>query len=111
MSIQRIATVVPVDDLPAAVTTWGALLGAPPTFVDGDRWAQFDVAGARLALAGTDRVSDRVGVMLKVDDLAQARAAAADAGLPVSAPQTGTHEVRCVAQTPDGTPIVLYAEL
>jgi hypothetical protein len=29
----------------AAVERWEQLLGLPPTFVDGDRWAQFDVGG------------------------------------------------------------------
>ena len=39
----------------AAAKVWAALLGVAPTFVDGDRWAQFDVNGKRIALAGTDR--------------------------------------------------------
>ena len=59
MEVQSIATVLPVDDVAAAARAFAALLGAAPTFVDGDRWAQFDVAGRRVALAGTDRVSDK----------------------------------------------------
>ena len=84
-------------------------MGAAPTFVDGDRWAQFDVAGRRLALAGTDRVSDQAGIMIKVADLTAARADALAAGLAVSEPQTGPHEVRCVVTAPGGWPVVLYA--
>ncbi|HEX4183871.1 MAG TPA: hypothetical protein VHY34_11500, partial [Caulobacteraceae bacterium] len=76
MSIEGVATVLPVDDVGAAAKVWTALLGVEPTFVDGDRWAQFDVGGRRIALAGTDRVSNLPGVMLKVVDLEAARATA-----------------------------------
>ena len=55
MDIEGVATVLPVDDVAAAAEIWAALLGVAPTFVDGDRWAQFDVAGRRIALAGTGR--------------------------------------------------------
>ena len=111
MEIQGLNPVLPVDDLAAAVETWSALLGAKPTFVDGDRWAQFDVGGRRLALAGTDRVSDVAGVMIKVDDLAGAREAALSKGLMVSEPKQGPHEVRCVVVTPGGWPAIFYQPL
>jgi hypothetical protein len=109
MDVQKIATVIPVDDLPAAVGQWKALLGAEPTFVDGHRWAQFDVAGARIALAGTDRTSNQAGLMLKVADLEAARAAAAALGLAVGSAEEGPHEVRCLVEGPGGTPLTLYA--
>jgi catechol 2,3-dioxygenase-like lactoylglutathione lyase family enzyme len=109
VQVERVATVLPVADLAAAVTAWSALLGAEPTFVDGDRWAQFDVGGARIALAGSDRTSDLPGLMLKVADLDAARAEAAAQGLAVTEPQTGPHEVRATVTGPDGVPVVLYA--
>lgn len=108
MDIQGLNPVLPVDDLDQAVAVWTALLGVKPTFVDGDRWAQFDVAGRRLALAGTDRVSEAAGVMIKVGDLAAALDAARGQGLAVGAPQEGPHEVRCVVMTPGGWPAILY---
>jgi hypothetical protein len=111
MDVQKIATVIPVDDLHAAVGRWKALLGAEPTFVDGDRWAQFDVAGARIALAGTDRTSNRTGLMLKVTDLEAARAAAEALGLAVGSAEEGPHEVRALVEGPDGVPLTLYAPL
>jgi len=106
--IQGLNPVLPVDDLNQAVGVWSALLRAGPTFVDGDRWAQFDVGGRRLALAGTDRVSDRAGVMIKVTDLAASLDAARGQGLDVGEPQEGPHEVRCVVMTPGGWPAILY---
>ncbi len=109
MDIQGVTPVLPVEDVAEAARVWARLLGAPPTFVDGDRWAQFDVAGRRIALAGTDRVSDRAGVMIKVADLAAARAAALAAGLAVTEPSEGGHEIRCVVTAPGGWPVVLYA--
>jgi hypothetical protein len=109
MNVERIATVIPVADLASAVEAWTTLLGATPTFVDGDRWAKFDVAGARIALAGSDRTSDDPGLMLKVPDLDEARAQAQAQGLAVTEPQMGPHEVRATVTGPGGVPVVLYA--
>jgi hypothetical protein len=109
MDIEGVATVLPVDDVAAAAEIWAALLGAAPTFVDGDRWAQFDVAGRRIALAGTDRVSNLPGVMLKVADLDAARARASGAGLTLGPVEEGPHELRCLVESPGGWPVVLYS--
>jgi hypothetical protein len=91
------------------VATWSGLLGVEPTFVDGDRWAQFDVAGSRVALSGADRVGDDPALMLKVADLAAAREQATGLGLRVGEPQEGPHEVRCLVEGADGVAVVLYA--
>lgn len=109
MEIQGVASVLPVDDVAAAAETWAALLGVAPTFVDGERWAQFDVAGRRLALAGTDRVSNLPGVMIKVSDLEAARARAEAQGLTVGPVQEGPHEQRCLVDGPGGWPVVFYS--
>jgi hypothetical protein len=109
MEIQGLTTVLPVDDMAAAVATWSGLLGVRPTFVDGAAWAQFDVAGKRIALAGTDRTSDKAGVMVKVDDMAAARARAIAEGLACDDIKEGAHELRCTVTGPGGWPIVLYA--
>ncbi|GGM94867.1 hypothetical protein GCM10011609_35430 [Lentzea pudingi] len=108
MSAERIATMIPADDLAGSVALWSALLGVPPTFVDGDRWAQFDVAGGRLALAGTDRVHDGPAVLVRVPDLERAHASAKDSGLEVGPITEGPHELRCVVTVPDGTAVVLH---
>ncbi len=109
MDVQGVTPVLPVPDVAEAAAVWSALLGVPPTFVEGDRWAQFDVAGKRVALAGTDRVSDRAGVMIKVGDVAAARDAARAAGMQTGDIQEGPHELRCVVTAPGGWPVVLYA--
>src|SRR4051794_3234879 len=109
IQVQSMATVLPVDDVPAAVAAWTALLGTEPTFVDGTRWAQFDFDGRRIALAGTDRTSDKAGVMLKVQDLDAAKVALQTAGLDPSEVEEGPHERRLTADGPGGWPIVMYA--
>ena len=109
MTIESITSVIPVDDLPAAVKTWTALLGVAPTFADGDKWAQFDVAGRRIALAGTDRFSDSPSVMIKVSDLTEARRRAVEQGLQVGAISDGAHEQRLEVRTPGGWPVTFYA--
>ncbi len=104
MAAEKLNAVLPADDLAGAVAWWSELLGVEATFVDGDRWAQFDLGGGRLALAGADRASDRAGVMVKVDDLDTAAAALAGCG-PV---EEGPHERRATVIGPDGTPVTLY---
>ncbi|MDG2114912.1 MAG: bleomycin resistance protein, partial [Actinomycetota bacterium] len=94
MSAERISPVVPVEDMDTAVTAWSLVLGVEPTFVDGDRWAQYDVGGSRLALAGTDRASDEAGVMIKVDDIDASHQAYSEGGLMVGPISEGAHEVR-----------------
>ena len=109
MEIERLSTVLPVEDLQEAVSAWSALLGLSPAFVDGDRWAQFDVAGGRLALAGADRLSDASAVMLKVVDLDRAAAAAERDGLEVGPIEDGPHERRCLVRGMPGGDVMLYA--
>jgi len=109
MKIQHLGSVLPVPDIGLAVSAWSALLGVAPRFVDEDRWAQFEVGGFRLALAGTDRDSDSAGVMVKVDDLEEARERAQNLGLEVSQTRQGPHEARFTATAPGGWPILFYA--
>jgi catechol 2,3-dioxygenase-like lactoylglutathione lyase family enzyme len=104
-----IAAVLPVPDLAAAVRFWSATLGVEPTFVDGERWAQFDLAGRRLALAGSDRPSEKAGVMVKVEDLEHARTSLEAAGLEVGEIERGPHEDRLLADSPGGWPLTLYS--
>lgn len=111
MPVERLSFVLPVADLDAAVAFWSALLEVDPTFVDGDRWAQFDYAGARLALAGTDRVIDQPGLMLKVAELGAACDAVRAAGRSVSDITIGAHERRCTGTDTDEWPIIMYETL
>jgi hypothetical protein len=109
--VEKLSMVLPVPDLAAAVAVWKEVLGVEPTFVDGDRWAQFDHAGARLALAGTDRLADEPGVMVKVKDLDAACERLREAGCTVGEPSTGAHERRASATGPGGWPIIVYSPL
>lgn len=102
------ALVVPVDDLAAGVAAWSRVLGAEPTFVDGDRWAQFDVAGGRIALAGTDRATAGPAPMLKVDDVDTARTVAGSVSWSVGPVVDGRHERRCTATTDGGDEVLLH---
>ncbi|HEV2362783.1 MAG TPA: VOC family protein [Caulobacteraceae bacterium] len=109
MEIQSLTTLLPVDDLAAAVAFFEGLFGREPTFVDGDRWAQFDLAGRRLALAGRDRPSVRAGIMVKVDDLEAARRRVGELGFEAGEIEEGPHERRFTAAGPGGWPVVCYA--
>lgn len=109
MNVEAVAAVLPVESVAEAAKVWAELLGAQPTFVDGERWAQFDIGGRRIALAGTDRVSDKAGLMIKVSDLAAARARAEALGLAPSAISDGPHERRFTAEAPGGWPVTFYA--
>ena len=109
--VEKLSMVLPVPDLAVAVAVWTEVLGIEPTFVDGDRWAQFDHAGARLALAGTDRLADKPGVMVKVKDLDTACEVLRQAGCTLGEPSTGAHERRVAATGPGGWPIIAYSPL
>ena len=114
ISVQRVSTVVPTDDLAGALRVWKGLLGVEPTFVDGDRWTQFDVAGARIALSGTDRVHgahDAPALMVRVADLEEARADALAMGLKAGEVTRGPHESRCVVTMPGPCAVILYSSL
>lgn len=101
--------VVATANLHEAIRVWSELLGAQPTFVDGTRWAQFDLGHGRLALAGNDRVTQAPAVMLKVADVEQARARAIALSLPAAPLQHGPHEVRCLVQNINGWDLIFYA--
>jgi hypothetical protein len=109
MSAQSLSAAFPVADMGAAVKFVSAVLGTEPTFVDGDRWAQFDVNGGRLALAGTDREGEGASVMVKVADLEAALAPLREAGFEVGESVEGPHETRVRVVGPDGWAAVLYS--
>lgn len=109
MQVEKVATIVPVDDLGKAVKTWSELLGVDPTFVDGDRWAQFDIAATRISLAGADRTSDEVSVMLKVTDLDYAHSAAQSPERIVGDIEVGPHERRFQVTEGSFPPVIFYS--
>jgi hypothetical protein len=109
MDIQRIGFVCPVPDIADAIRVLGILLGAEPSLADGGRWAQFDVAGARIALAGSDRFSDAPGLMIKVADCDAAVRELGAAGLDVGPVVSGPHEQRAQVTIPGGWIAMLYS--
>lgn len=110
MSVDRISPIVPVDELAAAVDVLATILGRDPTFVDGDRWAQFDAGGSRVMLAGTDRETDGPSLAVKVDHLDAVLARLRAADVTIGPPAEGPHERRAVIPPGHGFPwsIVLY---
>ena len=103
-----LAAVFPAADLGGGVRFVSAVLGLEPTFVDGSRWAQFDLGGARLALASGPESSGAAQLMVKVADVAAVGERLARAGYDVADPVTGPHEVRLSVTGPDGWSVVLY---
>ncbi len=93
MTIQRISPAYPAENLPAAVELLTALIGEP-TFVDGQRFAQFDANGTRIMLAGTDRDADVPFLAVKVDDLDATVNRLRTSGFTMSEPTRGPHERR-----------------
>jgi len=94
--------------MPGAVDFVSAVLGIEPTFVDGGRWAQFDLNGARLALAAGAESSGAAQVMVKVADVEAVAGRLAKAGWDVAGPVAGPHEVRVTVTGPDGWTVVVY---
>jgi hypothetical protein len=109
MAALSITTVVPVADLAAGVAEWTIVLGVEPTFVDGDRWAQFDVGATRLALAGTDTPDSAVSVMVKVDDIGAHTQTVRSQGIETTEPTSGAHEMRATVTHSSGVVTTLYS--
>ena len=103
-----VAAVFPAARLADGVEFMKAVLGIEPTFVDGERWAQFDLGGARLALASGAESSGAAQAMVKVVDATAAAERLARAGYDVAGPVTGPHEVRFSVTGPDGWSVVVY---
>jgi catechol 2,3-dioxygenase-like lactoylglutathione lyase family enzyme len=108
MQVERLSFVLPVADMQRSVAFWTEVLGVEATFVDGDRWAQFDVGGGRLSLAGRDRVSELPGAMINVSDLYAVRRVIVARGITADEIDEGEHERRCVATDTEGWPVILY---
>ncbi|MFX0577537.1 VOC family protein [Nocardia nepalensis] len=107
--IERLGTIFPADNLTAAIDLLVAVLGATPTFVDGDRWAQFDIGPTRIMLAGADE-RDIPSLAVKVGDLDATLARLRTAGFAADDPVTGPHERRTSVRPSLESPwaIVLY---
>ena len=103
-----LAPVLPVPDLTEAIDTWKTVLGVEPTFIDGDKWAQFDLEGRRLILSGTDRIAETPSIMVKTADVADARTRMSSAGLSFGDAYRHGGELRSNALGPGGWTIVLY---
>ena len=94
MIATSVSPVIPVTDIKAAVESWERLLGLSPTFVDGDRWAQFDVGGTRISLAGSDITSDNPGILIKTECLETLHESLKESGVTVGELVDGIHETR-----------------
>jgi predicted enzyme related to lactoylglutathione lyase len=101
----------PVADVGAAVAFYANTFGLAPMFVDGQRFAQLDAGGTRLALAGpTEDITDgSAAASFKVSDVEESLQRLIKAGGEVvRPPEHGPHEVRAVARDPWGNLLVVY---
>ncbi|MEV0293616.1 hypothetical protein [Nocardia sp. NPDC050710] len=110
MSVERIGTILPADNVPAAVDFLTAVLRTPATFVDGDRWAQFDIGPVRVSVAGTDREGEAAALSVKVTDLDATLNRLRETGCAVADPVIGPHERRVSVRLDRQSPwtVVLY---
>jgi hypothetical protein len=110
MDVQSFTPVFPMPALEEAIPFFSRLLGIDPTYVDDDRWAQFDLRGRRLALSGTHRIADEPALMIKVKDIGGARQELIGAGFEVGEIFVGAHEHerRCVVAAPFEWVVMLY---
>ena len=102
-----------VADMDRAAKFYAETLGLPVKFRDGDKWTQFDVGGAALALA--DRSQAQVGpgegatVVLEVVDLEVARQELIRKGLETTdIVDMGGHGQYFTVRDPDGNVIQLF---
>lgn len=106
--MSTLTTVLAVSDMRAAVEAWRKILGVEPAFVDGERWAQFNMGSARLALAGADQADRAPALMLKSENLDEQRAHLVASGVTVSEIKSGPHELYFEAHATDGWRATFY---
>jgi hypothetical protein len=104
---EKLSVVVPADRLDESVEFWSYIIGTP-TFVDGKRWAQYDVGGTRLALGAGGERPEVTTVLVKVSNLDAAIAQLAERGIELDGIEEGEHERRVATQGPSGEVVVLY---
>lgn len=102
-----------MDDIPAAVAFYSAVLGLPTRFVDGERYAALDGGAATLALAAdTENVANIASAAFKVDDVdGFVERLLAEGGQVIEPPADGPHERRVVVSDPWGNRVIAYAAL
>ncbi|MBA0126563.1 bleomycin resistance protein [Haloechinothrix sp. YIM 98757] len=113
MNASRMNPILPVSDLPHVVAVLTSILGRRATFVDGERWAQFDLGGGRLALAAGGAAEDGPALAVKVSRLDATVARLRADGYRVGDTGRGPHE-RSATVTVDGATgwsVVLYEPL
>lgn len=108
MAVEKLNPVLAAADLAGAADFWETLLQISPTFVDGERWAQFDVGPTRIALAGCDWPFEDVAIMLKVADIQGEVDRLSAAGIAISGVEAGAHELQAALKDPSGRSIILY---
>ncbi|MDV6284518.1 VOC family protein [Rhodococcus jostii] len=114
VSPARLRQVVhPVDDVPAAVSFYTAVLGVPTRFVDGNRYAALDAGPVTLALAAdTEDIAGIAAAAFKVDDIDSfVDRLIAAGGHVIQLPTDGPHERRVVGSDPWGNRVIAYAAL
>ena len=106
--------IVPVDDVAAAVAHYTGELGLRVRFQDGDRWAELELNGPSLALAGPGEqpAGTEIALGLKVTDLDAALARLSkQGGTVLTEAHDGAHERRGCVRDRFGTVLALYAPL
>lgn len=110
MEVESLSVSVPTDAMGESLAFWSVLLG-PATFVDGGRWAQYDVGAHRLSLAGGDQRPDRLSILVRVTNLERALEEAQTAGIKYSEVATGPHERSSELVGPTDERVVVYETL
>jgi len=109
LEIERVAYVITSEEWLEDIQVLTALFGAP-SMIDGEAWAQFDIGGARVCLAGADERVESVAMMCKVADFAATSNILTAHGYRVGPVERWAHEERVVAARKDRQ-IVLYRPL
>lgn len=103
----------PVKDMKQTCEFYSETLGLQLKFIDGDNWAQFNVSGYTIALAGPKESPEGIEkgavVTLSVDDLEAVREKLLNKGVFISEIRDmGSHGKTCWLKDPEGNIIQLH---
>jgi predicted enzyme related to lactoylglutathione lyase len=103
-----------VAEMDRALAFYGAVLGTPPLFRDGDRWCQFRLGGGDFALSAPAEAAPGAQgsiVVFETDNLdAAAEKVVAAGGRVLGGRDMGSHGRLLHAADPDGNPFQIFAK-
>ena len=107
MNDRHLMYLLPTDLWEETVAYWEMALGVSPRINDGSKWAEFSVAGSRIALAGDDDAVESQCVGIRIEESYDLASVIPEGGLGGELSE-GSHERRMTCRDPAGNLVIFF---